>query len=181
MTLTIRLALGAALAALSMTNAFASDLISYPTSTAGELPVHDTKPFDWSGFYAGLYGVAQNSSTDGGQYGLGINLGANTTFDFYLVGAEVALQGLNGDSGGATSADILARGGLLVNDDVLVYAAAGYGADTSGTADSNFLLGAGAEFAVTDNVSLRAQYLHGFQASGGNETNQVSLGANFHF
>jgi len=181
MTLTIRLALGAALATLSMTNAFASELISYPTSTAGEVPVHDSKPFDWTGFYAGLYGVAQNSSADGGQYGVGINLGANTTFDFYLVGAEVALQGLTGDSGGTTSADILARGGLLVNDDVLVYAAAGYGADTGGTADSNFLLGAGAEFAVTDNVSLRAQYLHGFQASGGNETNQVSLGANFHF
>ena len=176
-----RLAFAALVVALAGPQAFAADSITYPLSTAAELPVHDNGQFDWGGFYAGLYGVGQNSPAGGGQYGLGLNLGVNATFDFYLVGAEVAFQGLKSGAGDTTYADLLARGGLLVTDDILVYAATGYGIDTGAPAESDILLGAGAEFAVTDNVSLRAQYLHGFPVTGGNDKDQVTLGASFHF
>ena len=46
---------------------------------------------DWNGFYAGVYGVSQSSESDD-QFGLGINAGINAQFDFYLLGAEVAVQ-----------------------------------------------------------------------------------------
>jgi len=35
--------------------------------------------------------------------------------------------------------------------------------------------------AVTDNVSIEAQYLHGFPLEGGEATDQITFGANFHF
>jgi outer membrane immunogenic protein len=176
-----KVALVALLTVLPTATVRAADSISYPTSTAQALPVHDDSGFDWSGFYAGLYGVGQSSPAGGTQYGLGLDVGANITFDFYLVGAEVSFKGLTGGAGGTSYADVLARGGLMVTDEVLLYAAGGYGIDTGAPVESDLLLGAGAEFAMTDNVSLRAQYLHGFPVSGGNDKNQVSLGANFHF
>lgn len=159
----------------------AADSIAYSTSTAAQVSVHDAVPFDWNGFYAGLYGVGRTSPVQGDQLGVGVNAGVNLAFDFYLVGAEVAVEGLTGDSSNTSYADVLARGGLLVTDDVLVYAAAGYGVDTGAPAETDILLGAGAEFAVTDNVSLRAQYLHGFPVIGENGKDQVTFGANFHF
>jgi outer membrane immunogenic protein len=159
----------------------AADSIAYTTSTAAQMPVHDSVPFDWNGFYAGLYGTGRTSPMQGDQVGVGVGVGVNLAFDFYLVGAEVTLEGLTGDEGDTSYADLLARGGLLVTDDVLVYAAAGYGVDTGAPDETDFLLGAGAEFAVTDSLSLRAQYLHGFPVTGENGKDQVTFGANFHF
>jgi outer membrane immunogenic protein len=73
----------------------AADLITMPVSSSPvEVPVADT--YDWNGFYTGVYGVVQNSPAGGTQYGLGINAGVNAQFDFFLVGAEVALHGLTG-------------------------------------------------------------------------------------
>ena len=37
------------------------------------------------------------------------------------------------------------------------------------------------EYGLTDNLSLRAQYLHGFPVTGNNPKDQVTLGAQFHF
>jgi outer membrane immunogenic protein len=175
--LALAIAMGVALTGASV----AADSIAYSTSTAAQVPVHDDVPFDWNGFYAGLYGAGRTSPVQGDQFGVGVNAGINLAFDFYLVGAEVALEGLTGDQGDTSYADVLARGGLLVTDDVLVYAAAGYGVDTGAPDETDFLLGAGAEFAVTDNVSIRAQYLHGFPVTGENGKDQVTFGANFHF
>lgn len=159
----------------------AADMITVSTSSQAELPMVEPSGFDWSGFYAGVYGVVQQGSASGTQYGAGINAGVNAQFDFYLVGAEVAVEGLTGGLGETSYGQILGRAGLVVTDNAVVYAAGGYGIDLGAPAEEDVLAGGGVEMSITDSLSVRAQYLHGFPTQGGNEKNQFTLGANFHF
>ena len=179
----IRIAtLGAIIAALPM-GAHAADTITVPTSAPAEMPIYQQPGFDWGGFYAGIYGGAQ-SRESGTQYGLGVQAGVNAQFDFYLLGAEVAVHGLaegDADVGNSSYGQILGRAGLVVTDNVLVYAAGGYGIDLGAPDESEVLVGGGVELAVTDNVSIEAQYLHGFPLEGGEALDQITFGANFHF
>lgn len=176
------LAIGMLVTTGSIGAATAADLITIPTSTAAELPIAEAG-FDWSGFYAGVHGAAQNGSVSGTQYGLGVHAGVNAQFDFYLLGAEVAVKGLadNGTVSETSYGQILGRAGLVVSDNVLVYAAAGYGIDLGVPDEEDALLGGGVELAVTDNISVRAQYLHGFPTLGGNTKDQFTVGASYHF
>ena len=161
--------------------AYAADLITMPVSSSPvEVPMVDPAQ-DWSGFYAGVYGVAQNSAAWGTQYGVGINAGVNAQFDFFLIGAEVALHGLTGDTIDTTYGQVLGKAGVAITDSLMVYAAAGYGIDLGAPVEDDLLLGGGVELAVTDDISVRGQYLHGFPITGGNPKDQVSLGAHFHF
>ena len=105
----------------------------------------------------------------------------NATFDFFLVGGEVAVQGMVGDDDSTAYAEVLARGGVLVTDDIAVFAATGLGSNFSEPVGQDVLLGGGVEMAVADSISLRAQYLHGFPITDDTPTDQVTLGANFHF
>lgn len=162
--------------------AAAADAIALPVASGqSALPVYEDDSFDWNGFYAGVYGVGQWSPAGGPQFGLGVNLGANAQLDFFLVGGEVALHGLTGGAIDTAYGQVLGRAGVVITDDVLLYAAAGYGVDLGLPAEQGFLLGGGVEFAVSDNVSVRAQYLHGFPVTGGNPKDQVTLGASYHF
>ncbi len=52
-----------------------------------------------------------------------------TVKKFKALGAEVAVQGLTGGSGETSYGQVLARGGVLVADDLALYATAGYGID----------------------------------------------------
>lgn len=168
-------------ALLASQPASAADAITIPLSTTGpQVPVAQ-QGFDWDGFYAGVYGVARDSETQGTQLGLGLALGVNTQIDFVLLGAEVSLQGLTGDETDTAYGTVLGRAGILLTNDVLLYAAAGVGWDVAGNDDVDLLAGLGAEVAVTDELSLRAQYLHGFNLEGGNPKNQFTFGANLHF
>lgn len=179
-----RLALAVALALPASGGAMAADLITMPVSSGlGEVPVAAVdNSFDWSGFYAGVYGVGQAGSVSGLQYGLGVDVGANAQIDFFLIGGEVALHGLIGGPAIDTAyGQILGRAGVVITDDVLLYAAAGYGVDLGLPAEDDLLLGGGIEVAVADDLSLRAQYLRSFPLSGGNVKDQVTFGANFHF
>lgn len=169
------------LAVLPLSSAMAADAMTVPTSTPVELPVYEQPAFDWSGFYAGVYGTGQFSPAGGNQFGLGVSAGVNAQFDFYLVGAEVAVHGIAGGVGETSYGQILGRAGLVVTDDVVVYAAGGYGIDLGTPSEDDVLVGGGIELAVTDAVSVEAQYLHGFPISGGNEKNQFTIGANYHF
>ena len=161
----------------------AADLITMPVSSgATEIPVHDEVGYDWNGFYAGVYGVGQAGPGGAGQLGLGLDVGVNAQLDFFLVGGEVALHGLtSGASIDTAYGQLTGRAGVVISDEVLLYAAAGYGLDLGNFADDHVLLGGGVEVAVTDELSLRAQYLHGVPLSGGTSTDQITLGANFHF
>lgn len=176
------MALAALATSLSIGAAMAADLITVPTSTPAVMPIYDEPGFDWSGFYAGVYGGTQNSAVGGTQYGLGAQAGVNAQFDFYLLGAEVAVHGVTGGSVGDTGyGQILGRAGLVVSDDVLVYAAGGYGLDLGPPNEQDLLVGGGVEFAVTDSITVDAQYLHGFPVNGGSAKDQFTVGANFHF
>ena len=159
----------------------AADLISYPTSTAEQVPVAPAdSTFNWSGFYAGVYGAYRKSSVAGDQFGAGIDAGVNVTFNYVLAGAEVSVEGLGGNN--ATSyVSGVGRAGLLVTDNALLYGAAGYGIDTGAPDESDALVGGGLEYAITNNLSVRGQYLHGVPVTGANPKDEVSLGAQFHF
>lgn len=177
-----RIVLVAVISAAPMATALAADMITVPTSTRVELPVHDQAGFDWSGFYAGVYAGVQDSATGGTQFGAGVNAGVNAQFDFYLLGAEVAVHGLTDAGAGETSyGQILGRAGLVATDDVMIYAAGGYGMDLGPPSEEDILAGGGVELAMTDSVSVRAQYLHGFPVAGGEPKNQFTFGANIHF
>lgn len=173
----------AGLASVALSGAaMAADAMALPvTSGGGEMPVYDDAGFDWNGFYAGVYGIGQVSPVGGTQWGLGINAGVNAQLDFFLLGGEVALHGLTGGAIDTAYGQILGRAGVLITDDVLLYAAAGYGYDFGAPAEDDFLLGGGVELAVNESVSVRAQYLHGFPITGGNPKDIVTLGAHYHF
>lgn len=166
-----------------VSSASAADLISYPVSTEEALPIIDDVGFDWSGFYVGVYGVGQISAIGGNQYGLGLALGANAQLDMFVLGAEVSAHGLTEGNLPTTTSygQVIAKAGVLVTDDILLYAAGGYGIDLGPPDESHALFGGGVEMAVSDNVSLNAQYLHGFPLTGGNPMDQVTIGAKFHF
>ncbi|MET3925311.1 porin family protein [Devosia sp. 2618] len=174
------IAVAALAATLTLGGAFAADAITVPTSSADAIPVSEGG-FDWSGFYAGVFAGAQRPGGGDTQLGLGIQAGINAQFDFYLVGLELAVQGLSGSVGETSYGQILGRAGLVVTDDVLVYAAGGYGIDLGPSQDQNVLIGGGVELAVTDIVTVDAQYLHGFPTDGGAANDQFTIGANFHF
>lgn len=183
MSLFKKMALAALATTIPMGAAVAADLITVPTSGPVEMPIYEEPGFDWSGFYAGVYGGAQNGATSGTQYGLGVQAGVNAQFDFYLLGAEVAVHGLTGGAvGDTTYGQILGRAGLVVSDNVAVYAAGGYGIDLGPPDEQDVLLGGGVEVAITDSISLDARYLHAFPLDGGgNAKDQFTVGANFHF
>ena len=137
-------------------------------------------PMEWSGFYAGIYGVAAGDRDGGAAFGLGVDLGINAQFDVVLVGAEVALQATTSEPLDTAYGQVLGRAGLLLTDEVVIYAAAGYGFELDGPAN-DVLAGGGLEMAVSDSLSLRAQYLRGFASDGLEDRNQFTFGANIHF
>lgn len=182
MKLLTLLALSAAVAAWQAGGVYAADAIAVPTTTPVEIPIHDDSRFDWNGFYAGIYGNLQRSDAAGAQFGLGVDAGVTAQFNFYLLGAEVAVHGVaGGDVGSSAYGQILGRAGLIVGDDVAIYAAGGYGMDLGAPDERDFLLGGGVEVPVTDTVSVRVQYLHGFPLEGENPKDQFSIGASYHF
>lgn len=159
----------------------ASDLITVPVESSEiAVPVSDGA-FDWNGFYTGVYGVVQSSELRGTEVGAGIEAGVNAQFDFFLVGGEVALQGLTSDTIDTAYGKITGRGGVLITPDVLAYASAGYGMELTGTGESDVLAGGGVEFAVNDSLSLNAEYTRSFSVEGDNSKDQLTLGARFHF
>ncbi|MGN6159562.1 MAG: outer membrane protein [Devosia sp.] len=155
--------------------AHATDLLT----SGSTLPVASSG-FDWNRFYAGVYGVGQDSGA-GGQFGAGVDLGVNARLEFVLVGAEVRVEGLDGGAGMTGYAQGLGKAGIALTDSAILYGAGGIGASFSGPSESDGLLGGGVELALTDNVSVDARYLHGFPITGANPKDQVTVGANFHF
>lgn len=137
--------------------------------------------FDWDGFYAGVYGVTE-SDAGGLQGGVGVNLGINSRLEFVLVGAEIAVHGVTDGAASGVSAQAIGRVGVAATDEVVLFGAGGLGVDIGpAVGNTDVLVGGGVEFAVTDSVSLRGQYLREFDVGGANPADQISLGANFHF
>lgn len=178
-----KLLIAALVAVLPATGAFAADAGGYqiPQAAPESFPVYDDASFNWEGFYGGAFGAFQRGAP-GDQWGGGVVVGANIQNDFYLLGAEAALLGLTSNVSSNVYGQLLGRGGLVLTDPVLVYGAVGVGSDFAAVTNTNLLVGGGAEFAVTDSMSLRAQYLYGIPLTNtSTQVNQFTLGANFHF
>jgi outer membrane immunogenic protein len=159
----------------------AADFITVPVESAGVAVNVTGESFDWNGFYAGVYGIGQTSPERDTEVGLGITLGVNATFDFFLVGGEVSLHGLTGDTIDTAYGQITGRGGVLLTEDLLAYVSAGYGMELTGTGETTALAGGGLEYAVNESFSVNAEYLRGFSIEGDNPTDQITFGAKFHF
>jgi outer membrane immunogenic protein len=177
-----RLLILALTAAAATCVAGASEPIAVPISTSASLPIYDDADFAWSGFYAGI-SAGPLSSGDGTAPALGAQFGIQTQFDFYIIGAEVAVRGLSGTTGhdAVAYADILGRAGVVANDSLLVYTAAGYGLELGPQPNHQVLLGGGLEIPLSEAVSLDARYLRGVPTAGGEPTNLITFGANWHF
>jgi outer membrane immunogenic protein len=181
MRMTRRLLIAGALLGVNSAAALASDLITVPVQSSSVAVPVAGEGFDWNGFYAGVYGVVQSSPARGTEAGAGIEAGVNAQFDFFLVGGEVALHGLTGDTIDTAYGQVTGRGGLLITNQLLAYATAGYGLELSGTGEKDFLAGGGLEYAINGDLSINAEYMRGFALDGDNPTDQFTLGARFHF
>jgi len=156
------LTLGVAAAALMASGAQAADLF-IPTTPE---PIIATQPsFSWDGLYAGVEAGGffyDDAVVATDTYGvIGGAVGANfVAFDPILLGIEVQADYIWGDDADAGLVLALARVGAVVTDEVMVYAAGGLGSVfADGDSEGVYALGAGVEFAVTQNVSLRGEVL----------------------
>lgn len=139
--------------------ASATDLMGYtPAST----PAMAADGFDWQGFYDGIYGGGFDLT--GSAFGIvGGWIGYNFMLGDHWVGS------VEGDGlyylDGSSDWEVFVNGrvGYLVTDDLLLYKIAGIGRFSDG--DIIYQLGAGAEFALTDNITVRGQ-VTGHQAIG---------------
>lgn len=176
------LALGALAAALSAGAATAADLI-IPTTPE---PIMASAGFDWSGLYAGVRaGAGSYNGVGYGQVGgaVGVNfiptdpilLGLEVTGDYYWD---------NATNGGIFFFNL--KGGVVVTDNALLYAIGGIGQDYSGGVTTGmYQLGGGAEFAVTDAVTVRAEVVGQGDFDGAAdpffEGVQATVGVFYHF
>lgn len=122
---------------------------------------------DWTGAYGGLslgYGDfdAGNDSSDGMIYGL--HAGYDYDFGSFVLGGEVEYQEHDFDSTGGLDSDsttrLKVRAGYDAGTTLIYGVAGGVQADTNMGSETGYTVGVGAEYKVTDNVSLGAEYLY---------------------
>jgi len=157
-----KLLLGIAASTLMVTGALAHSAPAAP-APATPAPAYNSATFDWNGFYAGL-GVS------------------GAIFPFYNHEIVNVIGGINATSGkilfglkgwvglwtntptpvtGGHGAGIDARLGYLVTPAIVFYlSGGGIHLEAKGGATTYGTLGAGAEFALTDNVSFDVEYQH---------------------
>lgn len=155
------LTLGVAAAALMAGTATAADLF-VPTTPP---PVFVSEPsIGWEGLYVGVQGgglFAEQNGTNQTYGVIGGVVGANfIPADPILVGLELQGDYIWGNGQDAGLFLALARVGAIVTDEVLVYATGGVGSIfAAGDSEMVYALGAGVEFAVAENVSVRGEVL----------------------
>jgi len=182
-----KLALAAAVLAVTGSAAMAADL--YVPETAA--PIVEATGTSFEGFYAGvqLGGVSYNNDIDtDASLLLGGVVGYNFAADPLLLGVE--LQGnyyFENDEVDAYG-DILALGkiGFVPVENFAIYATGGVGyVWTDNTDFAQYALGVGAEFKVTDDMSIRADLL-GLNYDNGNDDEmfdsaRATVGVLWHF
>lgn len=159
------LAGGVAAAALMVSAASAADFY-FPTTPQA---IYAPAGFGWEGLYVGArlggdiyHGVLSNSVDS--QLVLGAHAGVNfIVVDPVLVGLEIQATHKFGGNGNDAAWEVLALGrlGAIVTNDIMVYGAAGFGAVKWDTPDAFgvYALGLGAEYALTDSISLRGELM----------------------
>ncbi|MBS8225210.1 outer membrane protein [Vannielia litorea] len=154
---------------------------------------------DWTGFYGGLsLGTGSGSiETDAGDADFDINnsFGAQAGYLWdngsLVYGGELAYQSLQLDADGAEEdGDVFALKGRIGYDagQFLPYATAGFAnLNVDGESGDGYVLGAGLEYAATENIRVRGEYLnHQFDDFGDTDGVDVkadtfSIGLNYAF
>lgn len=172
-----------ALATLVAGAAMAADL-PRRTAALAPAPYFAARPFTWTGVYAGLnagynFGTMSNSAKGAVGHVSGNSVGATVGYNYqiqqFVIGAEGDLNWANAHGSTAANAakirsigTLRARAGYAV-DRALVYATVGYAGgqtriSTALGSDSHWLngyaLGGGIEYAFTNNISAKAEYLY---------------------
>lgn len=155
-----------------------------PVVEAYQAPVQANPGGDWSGGYVGAqlgYGDADSNGAglDGNGAIGGVHAGYRFDYNGFIAGAELSYDTANIDLGGAgDTLDDVTRLKLIGGADLgrtLIYGSVGaaYASATVGgtsLSDNGYFLGIGADYALTDQWSLGAEYLvhkfDNFDASG---------------
>jgi len=164
----------AAIAAVTATasSTMAADLLVRPQAT----PVINNDYVNdsvWNGAYAGLFLSGQTDSV----YGLGANLGVNALVDSnLLVGLEGNVTWLNNDS---WEGQVNGKAGFAFGN-VAFYGLAGIGYND--VTEAYAPIGVGAELALNDSLSLKAEYQYQYDFDDSSEDAHVAkIGFNWHF
>jgi len=198
--------------------ASAADIPTYDPAAAAPI-MAPTSAFSWTGFYAGLetgyaWGDVAGSDELGGDFDadgflVGAFAGYNMQFNSFVVGGEADLEwtGIDGSGAGGTDLDVSWQGSLRARagfalDQFLIYGTAGLafadihgdasvidGDDDSDGVETGWTVGAGVDYAVTDNIFVRGEYRYadfGEVASNDGEelefdSHTVRIGAGFKF
>ncbi len=181
------LAAVSALAILGTGAAIAADLPS--RSRAPVAPAYVPPAFTWTGFYVGVNaGYSFGRFTQDGRlfndpdgFSGGGQIGYNQQFGQFVAGLEADFQGADLKAGGGaflpvgSSAQVdyfgTVRGRLGVAfDRALIYATGGYafvnakvsipGVVSDDNIHNGYALGAGIEYALTNNLTLRGEYMY---------------------
>jgi opacity protein-like surface antigen len=157
-----------ALLATAATVALSSATLAADLIIADPMVIDNMSSFDWDGPYAGLWVSGQTTPV---AFGLGADLGVNVVADNVLFGVEGDVAWLSNSS---WTVQAHAKLGWIA-DTTAFYVFAGKGANSLG--GGYVPLGVGAEFAVADNMSLKAEY----QYEWGTNAHVGKLGFNWHF
>ena len=162
--------LATAATAVLSSAAFAADLIVDQPTMA---PVVDNS-FTWDGAYIGAFIQGQSAPS---AFGLGVDLGVNALMDNLVLGGEIEAVAATGPN---FSAQATAKIGGLINDSALLYAFSGLG---SRTPSSWYVpVGVGVEFAVADNVGIKAEAQYNVDLTTSAENSAaIKVGLNWHF
>lgn len=174
----VRTLLVAAVCAASASSALAADLVVESPA----VPVDDAV-FNWTGLYAGL-GVKGSSLSDGVNTDttgyINLEVGANAQIDSIVLGVEGWVGGYAISAGGSGVAGGLeARAGYLLTESVLLYGTVGGIVYDAGANYGS--IGAGLEFAVTDNMSIDVDYEYWGWSNNGYTGHVFGASALWHF
>lgn len=125
--------------------ALAAGLVLAPTLVSAD---------PWNGPYVGAAFQIWDDDTSGGEITAGYNFQAAPSF---VLGGEISYFFGNGDYFNYFAT---ARAGVLVSEEALIYAMYGLGSygSNGSTVDSQSKLGIGAEFAVSDMITVRGEF-----------------------
>lgn len=175
------LAAATALCAISATSTLAADLAITPDPVMN----YASSTFNWDGFYAGV-GVSGSTWSNGGPALTALDLdavvGVNYTYDDFLIGLEASV-GPWWDSApnNGYAASLEARAGMLVTPETLLYASGGAYKFLSGGGVVYGYVGAGAEYAVSSNVTVDAEYRYLGWSTTGWTSHMGTVSALWHF
>lgn len=163
---------GIAVAGLAATGACAADILRMQPA-----PAYNSAAFNFDGFYLGAQGGGVVGGFSAGS--IGVVAGANFSIaDAVVAGAEFQADSLFNSSSSATY-DFFALGrlGVVVTNDLLLYADAGPG--WVGGAGS-YAFGGGGEYAVTDVLSVKAEAFGVGAWNAGPSSAKLQAGLLFH-